>query len=320
MHSNFWPLRDDCLGASERHNKHHEWQQAFHLRKPLRYYPLHSMKTRCVRQGLSLPHQTRTLDANAIRIQQKLFEQMQPLLTRALQVQQRFFKQNSGLNEAFIRGASAGWPKFAAPLRTLAQHGWFISSSNTPVAWIYPLARLFDANQKESANHRLRTHFNRQLDEIESRLATDFPRRRRILRKAFRAHRDRNYELCIPVFLAQADGIAREIIGIPKFSIYSRHEPKVERLKEFVDSIIFNDFQREILELVLFTIPLNASSGNFVVPKGYLNRHEVLHGIETDYASATNSYRAISWLQYVGHFKHEKELARHRKRGNIAAS
>jgi hypothetical protein len=269
------------------------------------------MKTSSPRR-LSSADQPNNRSAKTLVLRQTVFTQLQPVLTKAFKLQQKFFKRNSRLNQAFIRGASGGWPKFAVPLKTLAQHGWFISASYTPVAWIYPLARLFDAGEKEKANRRLRTHFNRRLGEIESGLVADFPRRKKILQKAFRAHRDCNYELCIPVFLAQADGIARDVIGVPKFSIYSRQPLKMAKLKEFVDSLIFNDFQREILELVLFTIPLNASSEDSLVPKGYLNRHEVLHGIETNYASATNSYRAISWLQYVAHFKREKRLSRHK--------
>jgi hypothetical protein len=245
-------------------------------------------------------------------IERNVFRKLRPLFTQAAGIQVNLLKR-SRLSGAFYRGMLTEWPKFAQPLKTLAQHGWFVSFSQTPIAWIYPLARLFDSGQKNKANTGLRNHFRRQLDEIESQLAKNFPCRRRILRQAFRAHRDQNYELCIPVFLAQADGIVREIVGIRKFSIYTRHQPSVDKLKQFLESIIVSDFQRELLELVLLTIPLNSSAADSAIPKGYLSRHEVLHGIETDYASATNSYRAISWLQYVAHFKHEKELAPLRK-------
>jgi len=55
--------------------------------------------------------------------------------------------------------------------------------------------------------------------------------------------------------------------------------------------------------------------------KGMLGRHEILHGAQTRYASATNSYRAISWLQYVAAFEQQKDLAeRHRKRKKAESS
>ncbi len=135
------------------------------------------------------------------------------------------------------------------------------------------------------------------------------------MRKAFRAHRHRDYELCIPVFLAQADGIAREITGIDRFSIYSRKDSKPpKRLKVFVDSIVIDELQREVLELVLIAMPLNVSTGNPILVKSALNRHEILHGIETNYASATNSCRSISWLQYVAHFREAKDFARRKQK------
>jgi len=133
------------------------------------------------------------------------------------------------------------------------------------------------------------------------------------LQKALRAHRHRDYELCIPVFLAQADGIAREITSIDRFSIYSRKNSKLKRLKEFVDSIVIDELQRDVLELVLMAMPLNVSTEDPMLAKRVLNRHKVLHGIETNYASATNSCRAISWLQYVADFDEAKDCARRKK-------
>lgn len=248
--------------------------------------------------------------ASSQEIHRELFEEMQPFLTKSLQLQRRLFEETEPLRAAFLRNATRGRQTYSHQLKTLAQNGWFISAWNTPLAWLNPLATLFNIGQKEEANRRLRAHFNQQADGIEASLAKIYPKRRVILGKAFRAHRHRNYELCIPVFLAQADGIAREIIGIERFSIYSRRATKLESLKQFVGSIIIDELQREVLELVLIEMPLNVSTGHSTLVRGALNRHEILHGIETKYASATNSCRSISWLQYVAHFEEAKDFAR----------
>jgi len=70
-----------------------------------------------------------------------------------------------------------------------------------------------------------------------------------------------------------------------------------------------------MIDLILLPMPLNASTGSSRLIKGVLARHEVLHGVQTKYASATNSYRAISWLQYVAAFEEQKDFAkRHHER------
>jgi len=141
-----------------------------------------------------------------------IVERLRPAIEQSLQIQQKCAAKFK-LDESILRAATAGRPKFNKPLKTLAENGWFISWWNTPVAWIYPLARLFESGQTEHANRRLRNHFAEQIVSIECRLRKQFPRRAAVLQKAFAAHRSRDYELAIPVFLIQADGIAREIIG-----------------------------------------------------------------------------------------------------------
>jgi hypothetical protein len=242
----------------------------------------------------------------------EIFERLRPAMDESLQLQKQFAARIAPFSDSIKRGLTGGRPKFDKPLKTLAENGWFTSWWNTPLAWIYPLARLFESGQREKANRRLRNHFNEQADSIESRLTKRFSRRASVLRKAFEAHRKHEYELSIPIFLIQADGIAKQITG---GDVYSRHSKKREYLKDFVDRITFDEFQREMIELILLPIPLNASTGDKTLIRGTLTRHEILHGVRCNYASATNSCRAISWLQYVAAFEEQKDFARrHRQR------
>ena len=84
-------------------------------------------------------------------------------------------------------------------------------------------------------------------------------------------------------------------------------------IKDFVNRITFDEFQREMIELILLPIPLNASTGDKTLTRGALARHEILHGVRCNYASATNSCRAISWLQYVAAFEEQKDFARRQR-------
>jgi hypothetical protein len=104
--------------------------------------------------------------------------------------------------------------------------------------------------------------------------------------------------------LAQADGIAHDTFGnkIPNFSIYTKG--KVEKaiknlVVEFAKEALLGS---AIIKVVLLPLPLNASENNPMRSEKVLNRHAILHGTNTTYATPLNSCRAISWLDYVSYF------------------
>jgi hypothetical protein len=205
---------------------------------------------------------------------------------------------------------------FPHHLRTLALYGWYISVWHTPLADIPPLVSLLKSGKTKEADRRLCRHFNDLSGEIESDLSKRFPARAIILKKAFDAHRRRDFELSIPVFLAQADGIMIETLGKPekKYSVYSRH--KMPTLRELVEKIATVRIERDILEVALLEMPLNDSEAHKFASGAILNRNAVQHGINTTYANEPNSCRAISWLQYVAHFDEAKKMANRRKKSS----
>lgn len=190
-------------------------------------------------------------------------------------------------------------------LKSLAMQGWFIYGFRTPSRAIYPIASLFEAGRIDEANQAMCSHFNNVLSEIESDLMKRFPKRALVLKKAFAAHRAGDYELSIPVMLAQADGIAREAFGknVGRFSVYTKG--KVEDAQK--DSNFVVELAKDtllgsaIVEVVLNSMPLNVSEGDPMLTEEALNRHQILHGANTDYATPLNSCRAISWLDYVSY-------------------
>src|SRR5436309_11631016 len=74
----------------------------------------------------------------------RIMERLRPAIEESLQIQRKYAAKFK-LDESILRAATAGRPKFNEPLKTLAENGWFISWWDTPVAWIYPLARLFES-------------------------------------------------------------------------------------------------------------------------------------------------------------------------------
>lgn len=206
-------------------------------------------------------------------------------------------------------GLARGYQSFVGnlpdQLQTLATHGWFISPDHTPLQAIYPTASFFQAEKRDEAHQALCAHFNGVLPEIERRLSADFPARALIFKKAFAAHRAGDFELSIPVFLAQADGIAREAIAkeTPKFSIFSKRPVAKHAVLDFIATMGAEEITRHIMEIVTKPMPFTESEGSKLLTCDSLNRNAVLHGTDTGYATPLNSYRAISFLEYVSHFK-----------------
>ena len=253
----------------------------------------------------------------------ELFQQVAAI---KLTIPDEFSQQIAVLNEQLREHAresrerlssevSASWAKVAENMRRfcagypeqiliLAQNGWFTSLRRTAHAAIYPIAHLFRTGNIAEGHEQMCAHFSRIRQDIEDDLTKWFPKRQRILQKAFQAHDAGNYELSVPVFLAQADGIAAEIFGV---SFYSQDPKKVRRMGDVIANIAGDVLEEALLRLVLESLPLTASTQSRAYRRGELNRHEVLHGIDTHYAIDLNSFRAMSRLQYAARFHEAKK-------------
>jgi len=191
----------------------------------------------------------------------------------------------------------------------LAENGWFISLFLTDTVTSFDAATCFLSRKldRDRGDKIMVAHYRETLDEIQKWAEDEFPNRRLILRKAFNAHRQRDYELSIPVMLAQADGIGEEIFG-KDVSPSSQHSRKVNARKKFVEGIIDSATKKmfgDYYSLITSQLPINAGESQRTKFNSPLNRHLVLHGISTDYATEVNALKTISWLQYIISFKAE---------------
>ena len=124
---------------------------------------------------------------------------------------------------------------FQEYVNLLAEKGWFISLWHTPLAGLRRIAKCYEDGKIEAADDAMSAHFSECLDEIEGSLTKAFPSRQKILRKVFEAHRNKNYELSIPVMLSQADGIGCEIFKVD--SVTSRRPDVIQQLRKFLEDI-----------------------------------------------------------------------------------
>jgi hypothetical protein len=190
-------------------------------------------------------------------------------------------------------------------LLALGTRGWYLDLEMT-LPGLWSLEKAITEGNSDEAELALAEYFRENTRHIEEDLINLFPHRARILSSAFSAHSRGEYELSVPVFLAQADGICHELIGLQLFR-KSRKRRNVPATAEYVDTLADDTFQAAMLYPLSVTLPISASEHERGDAFVGLNRHQVLHGESTRYGTEMNSLKAISLLNYVAHILKDRE-------------
>jgi len=184
-------------------------------------------------------------------------------------------------------------------LQTIAENGWFISFWHTSIAEIPLLAQLFRERQHADAEQRLADHFRSLLSKIETELVKAYPMRSCLLGNAFEAHKNELYDLSVLIFLIQAEGIIRDKFDA---SVYSKAPQHRKKIQQALDHVGNGGFGTTFFTSLVSPLPLSASTDSPSFKKTDLNRHAILHGLDSEYGHEINSLKAISWLHYVNSF------------------
>lgn len=189
-------------------------------------------------------------------------------------------------------------------LIALGNHGWFLDLE-MPLPELWRLKEALVEGSVKEAEESLVEYFKDKVHEIEESIIDKFPHRQKMIRAAFSAHERKEYELSIPVFLAQTDGICNEVV---KQHLFLKRNKK-PRTAIYVEKIASDTYQAALLQPLAQTLPIGASEHERSEDFNELNRHMVLHGESLDYGTEVNSLKAISLINYVSHvltYKEEK--------------
>lgn len=179
-------------------------------------------------------------------------------------------------------------------LLLLGEHGWYLDLE-MPLPGLWELKKALSDGSIDEAENELAGYFEGRVEEIEESVTQKFPRRAHLIKAAFKAHRSQEYDLSIPVLLAQADGICKEVVNQYLF-IKQNKKPSTAI---FVEQIATDTFRAALLSPLSRTLPINASKHERSAGVNALNRHAVLHGESLDYGNRINSLKAISLVNYV---------------------
>ena len=181
----------------------------------------------------------------------------------------------------------------------IAQHGWFIdleSELNFPSI----IAHRIQEKKVDTANEILVDYYKTNVGKIFESLIKRHYNRKEILESIKKSYEEGNHVLLIPAVLTQVDGICFDFTK-KKFFIKEKKNEKYKFLPEVIAEL--EKSAGNFLELYLSPLqnqtPIMAREQDIGKFPCKLNRHEVLHGISTDYGTEINSLKVISLLKYV---------------------
>ncbi len=127
-------------------------------------------------------------------------------------------------------------------------------------------------------------------------------RRIPILRDAVEAHIGGKYNLSVPPVLSQLEAVVAEGFGHKGVLRHrGRSGKNAATFEEYLGRLLPQDWWNKSDEAVkLFMLEVVLASFEYGQPlPGNLNRHAILHGVDTDYGTVENSLKTILLFDYV---------------------
>lgn len=125
-----------------------------------------------------------------------------------------------------------------------------------------------------------------------------FEQRRTVLTDALDAHRKQQFTLTVPALLPFAEGLSAEILGKPQVNAVTVLAKQISDADQETWSQVF-------LGVICDTFYKFYKFGEQTAP--YLNRHGILHGRTSDYATEANSLRVFLLLDVLADLWHEQQ-------------
>jgi len=190
-------------------------------------------------------------------------------------------------------------------LRELAKYGWYIDYSHLPKTSI-ELGEKLKNGKVDEVDQFLINYYENELKNIETRLINKNNHRKEIFEEGFQNHRNKNYSSSITLLLTQADGLCYD----KSKKLFFKNNSKLTRKKNYkpeIEEILANDsviLLKEFLAPMNEPTAINEHSSNLKKFPVRLNRHEILHGIDSNYGTKINSLKIISFLSYINDVLH----------------
>ncbi|MGQ1888813.1 hypothetical protein ACT29H_00045 [Thermophagus sp. OGC60D27] len=183
-------------------------------------------------------------------------------------------------------------------LKKMADCGWFVPNFDTISGKeINVLISYLYSNQIDEIDKYFIKYFKENYERLKDIIIEKYINRKVILIEAFESFEAQRFYSAIVLFLTQIDGICYDYFG-EKFFLNdpkNNYKPKV-----------FPKIRKTLLEQHHFTLgsieqktPINMHQSELNRWVVYLNRHEIIHGIDIDFGNELNAYKILSMIAYL---------------------
>ena len=178
---------------------------------------------------------------------------------------------------------------------TIAQHGWFLEL-DCDINMPSQIVTAINTNNLTEVDNYLSNYYKQNLLRIFMELSERYPNRKEIFSEIQKSHDNQHFLVSIPTTLSQIDGICFDTTK-SKFFLKDRstHLPQVTAKIERYSNSLLNLY----LSPLKGGIPMTSQEKRLGEYPSNLNRHEILHGVTTNYGTEINSFKCISLLKYI---------------------
>ena len=183
-------------------------------------------------------------------------------------------------------------------MRQALAEGWFFGWHDSLQSLVGLIESL--SNRKdEDVDQTMMAYYRLNLAAFSKELIEAYPARAAPIEAAIQSHLrmdESGFLLSVPVFIAQADGILADTIGV---SQPIKNSASALKRRYGADAEVL-DYLTPLLELNDSPFAMSAKARSTQMTEGALNRHQVMHGERSDYGTEKDSLKAFSFLAFVG--------------------
>lgn len=235
---------------------------------------------------------------------QKFNELNKPLVENLIRIKQHIEQTTKPIKETFEKLSELiNIARESAPdnIKKLADYGWYLPFTSS-ILQAHDWANYISEDKNLVwIDQQIINLINRHQQELFEELISYFPERKGLVESALKAHQNKDYNLSIPVFLSQSDGICKKITGFCMFSgSYEENgEKHIPHTRKWAKQQSIDSLYVAFLEPLKTKVGFNKHESK----EDYIGftRHSVLHGESLDYGTEVNSYKAMCLLFYVGY-------------------
>ena len=201
-------------------------------------------------------------------------------------------------NEYQNRYSKRNLEKLERVIFQFAKLGWLIDNyeeiPNKKINW---LVGLLYSDQQNEIDQYFFEYYNNHISCIKARILSNNPSRQKVILEAFKCLELGLHFASISLLLTLVDGICYQRLN-KKFFINDRKNEFRPQVEKELSNRNFNNYSF-LLGPIKNKTPINVHESNIDSFPIFLNRHQIIHGVDYEYGTLINNLKVLSYVSYI---------------------